>query len=294
MLGLSAYDGASNSSKLTQTHRPFTKATCSVASEEVLLHQLYVESKKAKVVEWAQLSPAGGAESNRGAEVGTSAEPGELYNAQEARNPTRLAWEPMYELLVDWQAAHLSCHVPRNCFDAPPLLGAWVRHMRRLKAAGSLEQWKVDRLDLLGFEWSLPDYDAKWLNLYHELRRYKAQHGHTRMPEQDKEKKRLGVMMLSRWLQRQAAVLVKGKLTDQRRAMLAAVGVELQVEAQVVEAATQLQRIGEAKWRPLELCYWPEQGKLPAKGKEYPGLGYKRVRDKPPEAQQQQQPAGAQ
>ncbi|GFH21218.1 hypothetical protein HaLaN_18476 [Haematococcus lacustris] len=29
-------------------------------------------------------------------------------------------------------------------------------------------------------------------------------------------------------------------------------------------------------WRPLELCYWPDQGALPAKGKEYPGLGYKR------------------
>ncbi|KAJ9509720.1 hypothetical protein QJQ45_011280 [Haematococcus lacustris] len=46
-----------------------------------------------------------------------------------------------------------------------------------------------------------------------------------------------------------------------------------------------------------ELCYWPEQGKLPAKGNEYPGLGYKRVRDKPPKAQQQQhqqQSAGAQ
>ncbi|GFH23637.1 hypothetical protein HaLaN_21279 [Haematococcus lacustris] len=37
----------------------------------------------------------------------------------------------------------------------------------------------------------------------------------------------------------------------------------------------------------LELCYWPEQGALPAKGKEYPGLGYKRLRDKPPKAQQQ-------
>ncbi|GFH21338.1 uncharacterized protein HaLaN_18621 [Haematococcus lacustris] len=46
-----------------------------------------------------------------------------------------------------------------------------------------------------------------------------------------------------------------------------------------------LPRIGESKWRPLELCYWPEQGALPAKGKEYPGLGYKRVRDKPPKAQ---------
>ncbi|KAJ9506940.1 hypothetical protein QJQ45_016532, partial [Haematococcus lacustris] len=59
-------------------------------------------------------------------------------------------------------------------------------------------------------------------------------------------------------------------------------------------AALNMQRIGESKWRPLELCFWPEQGKLPAKGKEYPGLGYKRLRDKPPEAQQQQQPAVAQ
>ncbi|KAJ9517151.1 hypothetical protein QJQ45_009094 [Haematococcus lacustris] len=57
-------------------------------------------------------------------------------------------------------------------------------------------------------------------------------------------------------------------------------------------AALNMQRIGESKWRPLELCWWPEQGALPAKGKEYPGLGYKRLRDKPPKAQQQ--PAEAQ
>ncbi|KAJ9518968.1 hypothetical protein QJQ45_026184 [Haematococcus lacustris] len=58
-------------------------------------------------------------------------------------------------------------------------------------------------------------------------------------------------------------------------------------------AAPNMQHIGESKWRPLELCYWPEQGKLPAKGKEYSGLGYKRLRDKPPKAQHQQ-PAEAQ
>ncbi|KAJ9521360.1 hypothetical protein QJQ45_001278 [Haematococcus lacustris] len=58
-------------------------------------------------------------------------------------------------------------------------------------------------------------------------------------------------------------------------------------------AALNMQRIGESRWRPLELCWWPEQGKLPAKGKEYPGLGYKRLRDKPLKAQQQQ-PAAAQ
>ncbi|KAJ9533357.1 hypothetical protein QJQ45_026405, partial [Haematococcus lacustris] len=59
-------------------------------------------------------------------------------------------------------------------------------------------------------------------------------------------------------------------------------------------ATLNMQRIGESRWRPLELCFWPDQGALPAKGKEYPGLGYKRLRDKPPEAQQQQQPAEAQ
>ncbi|KAJ9524826.1 hypothetical protein QJQ45_003040 [Haematococcus lacustris] len=58
-------------------------------------------------------------------------------------------------------------------------------------------------------------------------------------------------------------------------------------------AALNMHRIGESKWRPLELCFWPDQGALPAKGKEYPGLGYKRLRDKPPKAQQQQ-PAVAQ
>ncbi|KAJ9523445.1 hypothetical protein QJQ45_005349 [Haematococcus lacustris] len=57
-------------------------------------------------------------------------------------------------------------------------------------------------------------------------------------------------------------------------------------------AALNMQRIGESKWRPLELCWWPEQGALPAKGKEYPGLGYKRVRDKPP--RDKAQPAVAQ
>ncbi|KAJ9523302.1 hypothetical protein QJQ45_005265 [Haematococcus lacustris] len=60
------------------------------------------------------------------------------------------------------------------------------------------------------------------------------------------------------------------------------------------KAALNMQRIGESRWRPLELCYWPEQTALPAKGKEYPGLGYKRLRDKPPKAQQQQQPVVAQ
>ncbi|KAJ9526040.1 hypothetical protein QJQ45_009468 [Haematococcus lacustris] len=53
-------------------------------------------------------------------------------------------------------------------------------------------------------------------------------------------------------------------------------------------AALNLQRAGESKWRPLQLCRWPHRGRLPAKDKEYPSLGFKKRRDRAPKAQAQQ------
>ncbi|KAJ9525679.1 hypothetical protein QJQ45_003493 [Haematococcus lacustris] len=53
-------------------------------------------------------------------------------------------------------------------------------------------------------------------------------------------------------------------------------------------AALNLQRAGEAKWRPLELCRWQYRGRLPAQGKEYPALGFKMLRERAPKAQAQQ------
>ncbi|KAJ9521708.1 hypothetical protein QJQ45_015364 [Haematococcus lacustris] len=53
-------------------------------------------------------------------------------------------------------------------------------------------------------------------------------------------------------------------------------------------AALNLQRAGESKWCPLELCRWPHRGRHPAKGKEYPALGLKKLRDRAPKAQAQQ------
>lgn len=121
-----------------------------------------------------------------------------IPNAQEAKNPTRLAFEPMYQQLVAWHAAHLTCHVPRNCFDAPPLLDAWVRHLRRLKESGKLEAWKTERLDLLGFEWEMSDVEAKWHNMYHQLRRFRAVHGHTTVPADYRNPQEPGWQILAR------------------------------------------------------------------------------------------------
>ncbi|KAJ9509260.1 hypothetical protein QJQ45_001692 [Haematococcus lacustris] len=53
-------------------------------------------------------------------------------------------------------------------------------------------------------------------------------------------------------------------------------------------AAFNLQRAGESKWRPLELCRWPIRGRLPAQGKEYPALGFKKLRERAPKSKAQQ------
>ncbi|KAJ9519056.1 hypothetical protein QJQ45_003530 [Haematococcus lacustris] len=53
-------------------------------------------------------------------------------------------------------------------------------------------------------------------------------------------------------------------------------------------AALNLQRAGESKWRPLELCRWQHRGRLPAQGKEYLALGFKKLRERAPKAQAQQ------
>ncbi|KAJ9517960.1 hypothetical protein QJQ45_004270 [Haematococcus lacustris] len=49
-------------------------------------------------------------------------------------------------------------------------------------------------------------------------------------------------------------------------------------------AALNLQRAGEGKWRSLELCRWQHRGAAPAKGREYPALGFKKLRDRAPKA----------
>ncbi|KAJ9506164.1 hypothetical protein QJQ45_002450 [Haematococcus lacustris] len=52
-----------------------------------------------------------------------------------------------------------------------------------------------------------------------------------------------------------------------------------------IMAALNMQRIGESKWRPLQLCWLPDLPALPAKGKVYLEQGCKRLRGRSPKAQ---------
>jgi len=45
------------------------------------------------------------------------------------------------------------------------ILSVQVRHLRRKHASGKLEQWQVDRLNLLGFEWEMGDVQVRTIAL---------------------------------------------------------------------------------------------------------------------------------
>ena len=62
------------------------------------------------------------------------------------------AWEAKLELLEEFRQQHGHCRVPRD-YDENPPLSTWVKRQRRLYKAGQVEQYRVERLESMGFVW---------------------------------------------------------------------------------------------------------------------------------------------
>lgn len=161
----------------------------------------------------------------------------------------------MYSRLKAWADMYRTCHVPRHCFDAADL-GAWVWHQRRLHRTGALEQWKVDELNRLGFQWSISKDDMQWHANVHHLRQFRLVHGLSAQPGDD------GLhgawRQLASWLQQQGELYATGRLPLLKQQVLAAVGVTLLVDSDVVERAVQLQGLN-AHERRLARKRWKQQ-----------------------------------
>ena len=155
-------------------------------------------------------------------------------------HPARMTFEAMYHCLDAWQRQHLTCHVPHRCFDAPAL-GAWVRWLRSAREGRRLEQWKVDRLDRLGFEWKLSPLDAKWHALLHQLRRFKEVHGHVDVPWDYEDEHHPEWAAVGRWLRRQGQLMAKGLLAQRKQDMLGVLGVRLAVDTRLAARYVRLQ-----------------------------------------------------
>lgn len=115
-------------------------------------------------------------------------------------------WVDRLEELANYKAEHSHCNVPTS--HGP--LGDWAHNQRALRKRGKLSKDRVEKLDNLGFDWAITH--GKRLNLwdgrYEELKEYRAQHGHSNVPQNEGT--------LGKWVCNQRQARKKGKLSEDR------------------------------------------------------------------------------
>ena len=150
---------------------------------------------------------------------------------------TDAQWLLIYEQLKAFHHEHGHCNVPVR-YEQNPALGRWVSHQRRQQEAMP-RYWK-DKLDAIGFLWKQDMeqlQDQAWQVQYEQLCEFKKQYGHARVSYKYKDYYSLFLWCVSL---RKA----KERLSQQRRALLDAVGFVWSLEAQV-------QAHWQARWETL-------------------------------------------
>jgi hypothetical protein len=99
------------------------------------------------------------------------------------------AWNLMFRMLDDFKAKHGHCNVS-TASKQYRNLATWVARQRHMKRINALQQWRVGRLDELGFTWSA--CDRSWDLMLRRLGDFKARHGHCNVPRQSAEYRSLG------------------------------------------------------------------------------------------------------
>ncbi|MEQ9438074.1 MAG: helicase associated domain-containing protein [Cyclobacteriaceae bacterium] len=114
-------------------------------------------------------------------------------------------WEAMYQRLNQFKAEHGHVLVPSTYSDTQ--LAQWV--FRQRKSVDRLSSQQVDRLESLGFVFDMQlQKDLTWEYNYQQLQQYYQQHGHSRVPQNDANKR------LADWVRSQR--VLRAKLTNDK------------------------------------------------------------------------------
>jgi hypothetical protein len=90
-------------------------------------------------------------------------------------------WDAHFELLRAYRAAHGDCALPYRFVAADGTkLGSWVGKLRRAHKAGELSPERVERLETIGFVWTI---HAGWDAQFEQLRAFHAAHGTCLVPQ---------------------------------------------------------------------------------------------------------------
>ena len=100
-------------------------------------------------------------------------------------SPRNLDWDATFNRLINFYQRYGHCDVPQKSKDYP-YLGIWVLKQRQSKRAGKLKCDRIEKLDAIGFKWSLGG--APWMEMFNELADYNAQFGHTNVSSDENRK----------------------------------------------------------------------------------------------------------
>jgi hypothetical protein len=116
-----------------------------------------------------------------------------IANQVIAAKPSKieLRWKKRFQELVAYKLENGHANVPQSYKDKS--LHAWVRTQREAKKdydkgkVSKMTQERVDALESIGFQWVVGHQpkDQQWEDMFQALLRYKQQHGHTRVSQNE-------------------------------------------------------------------------------------------------------------
>lgn len=135
---------------------------------------------------------------------------------------TKVLWEERFSELLKFRMQHGHCKVTDGWMDNPSLAN-WVGKQRAAFRAGRMLAVRRQRLEEIGFLWCAEGLDsqANWDKRYAALVAFQQTHGHLRVPDRKPDSH-----SLNKWLGDQRLFQRRGKLNQERKARLDALGID--------------------------------------------------------------------
>ncbi|AFP65231.1 hypothetical protein CMESO_28 (nucleomorph) [Chroomonas mesostigmatica CCMP1168] len=127
--------------------------------------------------------------------------------------PFDSAWNKRFKELQYFKTLHGHCNVPCK-FGMNKELGYWVKNQRQFYKKGSLQFFRINLLNGLGFEWTRRFSPLKlpWKNRFEELKNHFYLFGTTKI------RQRSGP--LGKWVQKQRDLFKKNKIDREKKDLL--------------------------------------------------------------------------
>ncbi len=127
-------------------------------------------------------------------------------------------WEKNFQKLCEFKKKYGHCNANSNNKDFPTVLG-FVKDQRYRHTIGTLEQYRIEKLSDIGFEFKRNYVEGRWQLNFDSLVAYKKEHGHLKVDYNSN-------VALCLWMNKQRREFRENKLDIVRQQKLNSIGFE--------------------------------------------------------------------